>query len=61
MLKACMRLQDNLRYVFWPVVGEDYYVLHPDPITESNVQLAIDSGGLFARKFDLKVGVDARM
>lgn len=47
--------QDNMRFVSWPVVSEGYYVLHPDPITNANVRLAMDSGALFARKFDLKV------
>lgn len=47
--------QDNMRFVSWPIVSEGYYVLHPDPITNTNIGLAMDSGALFARKFDLKV------
>lgn len=48
--------QDNGRFVSWPPVGEGYYVLHPDPITSANLGLAMQSGALFARKFDLEVG-----
>lgn len=43
----------------WPSVSEGHYVLHPDPITggpDGNVKLAMESGALFARKFDSKVG-----
>lgn len=48
-----------MRFVSWPEVSEGYYVLHPDPITISNVALAMESGALFARKFDLEVNTDA--
>ena len=47
--------QDNLRFVSWPPVSEGHYVLHPDPITRDNVDEAIQSGALFARKFDTEV------
>lgn len=39
----------------WPEVREGFYVLHPDPITLESVSSAIDSGALFARKFDVEV------
>lgn len=42
----------------WPAVSEGHYVLHPDPITggiDGNLNMAMDSGALFARKFDLEV------
>lgn len=44
-----------MRFVSWPVVSEGYYVLHPDPISGSNVISAMESGAIFARKFDLQV------
>lgn len=44
-----------MRFVSWPDVGEEFYVLHPDPITAANVGPALGSGALFARKFDYKV------
>ena len=47
--------QDNLRFVSWPPVSEGDYDLHPDPITRDNVDEAIQSGALFARKFDTEV------
>lgn len=47
--------QDNLRFVSWPPVSEGHYVLHPEPITGGNVGDAMQSGALFARKFDLEV------
>ncbi|CAN0083954.1 unnamed protein product, partial [Ectocarpus sp. 8 AP-2014] len=53
---------DNLRFVSWPDVIEGHYVLHPDPITggaSGNVNVAMDSGALFARKFDTKVSQEA--
>ncbi|CAM9341638.1 unnamed protein product [Ectocarpus fasciculatus] len=53
---------DNLRFVSWPDVSEGHYVLHPDPITggtSGNVNVAMDSGALFARKFDTKVSQEA--
>lgn len=50
-----LREQDNLRFVSWPSVSEGHYVLHPDPITNGNVGEAMQSGALFARKFDLEV------
>ena len=48
-------MQDNLRFVSCPPVSEGHYVLHPDPITRDNVDEAIQSGALFARKFDTEV------
>lgn len=51
----CLCEQDNLRFVSWPSVSEGHYVLHPDPITSDNVGEAMESGALFARKFDLEV------
>lgn len=39
----------------WPDVSEGHYVLHPDPITGGNVGVAMQSGALFARKFDSEV------
>ncbi|CAM9862854.1 unnamed protein product, partial [Sphacelaria rigidula] len=50
---------DNMRFVSWPDVGEEFYVLHPDPITAANVGPALGSGALFARKFDYKVSQNA--
>eukprot|EP00903_Cladosiphon_okamuranus_P019304 g17744.t1 len=53
---------DNLRFVSWPPVSEGHYVLHPDPITggvDGNVNVAMESGALFARKFDLEVSQEA--
>eukprot|EP00752_Nemacystus_decipiens_P018256 g16381.t2 len=54
---------DNLRFVSWPPVSEGHYVLHPDPITsgvDGNVNVAMESGALFARKFDLEVDLSRR-
>ncbi|CAM9458612.1 unnamed protein product [Ectocarpus sp. 13 AM-2016] len=53
---------DNLRFVSWPDVIEGHYVLHPDPITggtSGNVNVAMNSGALFARKFDTKASQEA--
>ncbi|CAN0471159.1 unnamed protein product [Ascophyllum nodosum] len=50
---------DNLRFVSCPPVSEGHYVLHPDPITRDNVDEAIQSGALFARKFDTEVSKGA--
>ncbi|CAN0460592.1 unnamed protein product, partial [Ascophyllum nodosum] len=50
---------DNLRFVSCSPVSEGHYVLHPDPITRYNVDEAIQSGVLFARKFDTEVSKGA--
>ncbi|CAM9851846.1 unnamed protein product, partial [Pylaiella littoralis] len=54
--------KDNLRFVSWPSVPKGHYVLHPDPMTggkDGNINIAMDSGALFARKFDLEVSQEA--
>lgn len=57
---CCLLEQDNLRFVSWPSVSEGHYVLHPDPITNGNVGEAMQSGALFARKFDLEVNYTSK-
>lgn len=44
---------DNLRHVNWPVFDEETeWVLHPDPVEPKHVKKLMNSGALFARKFE---------
>lgn len=45
---------DNLRLVNWPYFDpETEWVLHPDPVQSKHVPKLMNSGALFARKFEL--------
>ncbi|CAN0282876.1 unnamed protein product, partial [Hapterophycus canaliculatus] len=45
---------DNLRLINWPYFDpETEWVLHPDPVQPKHVDKLMNSGALFARKFEL--------